>query len=638
MLEEGLLKGIALAKAGNVLEARHILSRFVRANPQSVRGWLWLAGVVETKKQQLYCLEQVLQLNPQDDVCRQILARLRSDATDQPVATDAQYFVGHFAGRSFGDQEHAGNIKELRSLIANALDPLGYAPYYADQDSDPGNGTEQPPRLLKLCQDIFSTRFGVFDLSSGDPNTYLELGIALGLNRPAIALANVNASRPPVLTGDHVLIYTDHADLDARLSRLRDAGFPSTQRTEPDYCHFCARVCESMSTPPDENSYLVLHHSKLLWRNVMQTLSPHLAQHHLYPTYLPGRSAGATLCDVRRQVLAARFVLCHLGALSDAESYLALGMAIGSRVPWVLLGKRGQDAGPSNLKGADKILYTTFDEIERPLTDTLARFLARIAPSSTARNDQTTFLSLPVWVQLEDWIGRATQPEDTPEAPQGSIRVVRYVGQRSTSEHAIPRGALVFGRGPDCDVVVDNPGVSSRHFRVLRARTGKCFVEDLHSKNGTFLNGTRLPPGRRVEIGLNDTIRISGVRFLVWDDRPLPDEDAPQAFGNTGTLPPILRIEIPDVSPPTYLSTWDHAIVLTVHLPDSRHYATFEIQAYYPMGRILSRLVDLLDLPQKRYFFEFANKRIGDDETPLSVGIQTGDVLRVVPDMLQTNR
>jgi hypothetical protein len=630
MLEEGLLKGIALAKAGNVLEARHILGQFVRANPQSVRGWLWLAGVVETKKQQLYCLEQVLQLNPQDEVCRQILARVRSDTMEQPVATDAQYFVGHFAGRSFGDQRHSEGTRELRSLIANALAPLGYAPYYADQDSN--SGTEQQSRLLRLCQDIFSTSFGVFDLSSGDPNTYIELGIALGLNRPAIALANVNSSQPLVLKGDHVIIYTDHADLEAKLSRLRDAGFPSTTRAEPDYCHFCARVCASMSTPPDENSYLVLHHSKLLWRNLMQSLAPHLAEYHLYPTYLPGRSGGATLCDVRRQVLAARFVLCHLGALSDAESYLALGLAIGSRVPWVLLGKRGQDADPSDLKGADRLLYVTFDEIERPLTDTLTRFLARIAPSSTARNDQTTFLSLPVWMQLEDWIGRATQPDGASEAPQGSIRVAQYVGQQCVSERAIPRGGLVFGRSPDCDVVVGNPGVSSHHFRLLRGRTGKCFVEDLHSKNSTFLNGTRLPPGRRVEISLNDTIRIPGVRFLIWDDRPLPDEEAPQTFGNTGVLPPILRIEIPDVSPPTYLSTWDHSMVLTVRLPDGRHYATFEVQAYYPIGRILAKLVDLLDLAQKRYFFEFENKRIDDDETPLSVGIQTGDVLRVVPD------
>jgi len=180
-------------------------------------------------------------------------------------------------------------------------------------------------------------------------------------------------------------------------------------------------------------------------------------------------------------------------------------------------------------------------------------------------------------------------------------------------------------------VVVENQGVSSRHFRILKGRTGKAFVEDLHSKNGTFLNGTRLPPGKRVEVKPNDTIRIPGARFLIWNGRPLPKEEAPQTFGDTSLLPPILKIEIPDVAPPTYLSTWNHSLVLTIVLPDGHHRAMFEVQGYYPMGRILSELVDVLDLPEKKWHFTIENKLIDDDETPLSIGIRRGDLLIMTP-------
>jgi len=43
-------------------------------------------------------------------------------------------------------------------------------------------------------------------------------------------------------------------------------------------------------------------------------------------------------------------------------------------------------------------------------------------------------------------------------------------------------------------------------------------------------------------------------------------------------------------------------------------------------------LVDLLDLPQKEYNFKIENELIGNNETPLSVGVKRGDVLIMVPE------
>jgi hypothetical protein len=50
---------------------------------------------------------------------------------------------------------------------------------------------------------------------------------------------------------------------------------------------------------------------------------------------------------------------------------------------------------------------------------------------------------------------------------------------------------VTIGRQPDNSVSVDNPAVSAHHARVVRE--GDAFVvEDLESRNGTFVNGTRV--------------------------------------------------------------------------------------------------------------------------------------------------
>ncbi|MEA3341190.1 MAG: FHA domain-containing protein [Chloroflexota bacterium] len=602
MTKDLLRKGIALAKAGRNATARDVLGRVVKDNPRSVPGWLWLAGVVETQRQRRYCLEKVLQLDPQNKAARRALTQATPEAA---------------------------NDESVRKSVASVFDPLGHEFYCAGESAD--RDIDGQRLLLEICQEIFSTSFSVFDLSPGDRDVYLEMGIALGLNRPIVAIVREKTSLPPMLREHNIITYADFSDLQTQLSQLCDQDFPPTTQPTPDHCYFCDRACESMATPPDENSYLVLNRSKLLWRNLMQSLAPPLASYHLYPAYLTDKGSGPMLCEVSRKVLAAQFVLCHLGALSDESSYLALGMAIGSRAPWVLLSQKDDSAAPSVLRGVDRIEYAALTDIESPLLDTLATFLGRITASSTAREGGTALLSLPFWMQLNDWISHVAHPPKTHKKIQGTIRAVQYKGQKHLAEHIIPTQGLIFGRSADCDVVMESPSVSSRHFQILRGRSGKHFVEDLHSKNGTFLNGNRLPPGQRVAITVEDTIRIPGARFLIWDDRPLPDDRTAPDVDTTGMLPPILRIEIPEIPPPTYLNTWNHPVFLTVLLPDGRNRSMFEVQTYYPMGRILAELVKLLDLPDQGYCFKIKNRRVGNDETPLSIGVERGDVLMIVP-------
>ncbi|MDF3068201.1 MAG: multi-sensor hybrid histidine kinase [Polyangiaceae bacterium] len=66
-------------------------------------------------------------------------------------------------------------------------------------------------------------------------------------------------------------------------------------------------------------------------------------------------------------------------------------------------------------------------------------------------------------------------------------------------------GAATIGRSPDATVMVDDPGVSRLHARIRRSEVGTFEVEDLGSKNGTFLNGTRV---EQAPAAFGDKIRV----------------------------------------------------------------------------------------------------------------------------------
>jgi serine phosphatase RsbU (regulator of sigma subunit)/pSer/pThr/pTyr-binding forkhead associated (FHA) protein len=65
----------------------------------------------------------------------------------------------------------------------------------------------------------------------------------------------------------------------------------------------------------------------------------------------------------------------------------------------------------------------------------------------------------------------------------------------------------VFGRNPECQVVIAGTAVSRAHAHIVRAG-GKFFIEDLESRNKTFVNNQELAPRKLVELKDNDRIKI----------------------------------------------------------------------------------------------------------------------------------
>ena len=53
------------------------------------------------------------------------------------------------------------------------------------------------------------------------------------------------------------------------------------------------------------------------------------------------------------------------------------------------------------------------------------------------------------------------------------------------------REAVVIGRGSECDVVIQDLKASRQHCKLTRKENG-FLLEDLSSRNGTLVNGTKI--------------------------------------------------------------------------------------------------------------------------------------------------
>jgi len=80
---------------------------------------------------------------------------------------------------------------------------------------------------------------------------------------------------------------------------------------------------------------------------------------------------------------------------------------------------------------------------------------------------------------------------------------------------AIDRDRAVIGRNSDCDVPLDVAAVSRRHAAIVREKD-HFFVEDLESRNGTFLNDERVV--NRAPLRDGDQLLICGQTFRFHGD------------------------------------------------------------------------------------------------------------------------
>lgn len=74
-------------------------------------------------------------------------------------------------------------------------------------------------------------------------------------------------------------------------------------------------------------------------------------------------------------------------------------------------------------------------------------------------------------------------------------------------------GTEVVGRGHAATVCIRRPDLSREHAVLTVQGNSRVLVKDLGSRNGTFVNDTRLRPFEPFEITVGDRVAFSGAVF-----------------------------------------------------------------------------------------------------------------------------
>ncbi len=92
----------------------------------------------------------------------------------------------------------------------------------------------------------------------------------------------------------------------------------------------------------------------------------------------------------------------------------------------------------------------------------------------------------------------------------GPARLIVVEGPQAGQKFKID-GDVVLGRAIDASIVLEDPEVSRSHVRITRNPVGAYVLEDLHSRNGTLINGI---PVQKQFLAFGDKIQV-GPRVLI---------------------------------------------------------------------------------------------------------------------------
>ena len=104
------------------------------------------------------------------------------------------------------------------------------------------------------------------------------------------------------------------------------------------------------------------------------------------------------------------------------------------------------------------------------------------------------------------------KPPVRQDAPKALSALVMVDG--NISAHPLPKeGQVIFGRGQDADIQIDERSVSRQHARLHIGP--KLLLEDLASNNGTKVREQKLAANQPIEVFANDVIDLGGVMLVL---------------------------------------------------------------------------------------------------------------------------
>jgi Tol biopolymer transport system component len=199
VIQNQLKAGIAAAKAGNKALARQLLEQVLEKDENNETAWMWMAMVVDTPRDKRVCLEQVLEINPNNQRAREALERL------QPGSATAK------AAPSAPRQTARAAADELRSAPPPASRPVrNPASRMPSAQRRPQSRLLTPPFLLGMAAAAGMILIGILLLTGQTPASVSTPTpvVITGTAAQAAVKPTDNGTTPPTLPPVNVTLVT----------------------------------------------------------------------------------------------------------------------------------------------------------------------------------------------------------------------------------------------------------------------------------------------------------------------------------------------------------------------------------------------------------------------------------------------
>jgi len=130
------------------------------------------------------------------------------------------------------------------------------------------------------------------------------------------------------------------------------------------------------------------------------------------------------------------------------------------------------------------------------------------------------------WALLTLWQELRQQGKHVAGQKKPGITITVRPTPGNESQSRFSQAEIIIGRHTHCDLVIIDEALSAQHTRIT-FHHGQWWLEDLNSKNGTFLNGTKLTTPTVVITG--DEFKCGNTMFAIRID----DEEKSAPIKNT---------------------------------------------------------------------------------------------------------
>ncbi len=137
------------------------------------------------------------------------------------------------------------------------------------------------------------------------------------------------------------------------------------------------------------------------------------------------------------------------------------------------------------------------------------------------------------------------------------------VNQADGRSHALDEGCLLtIGRDEQCDISVQTLGISRRHC-LVSIEDGVIQVQDLESKNGTFLNGERITTGQAKEGDLLNLAKVHHFSFRLAQPDIMQSPVA-LALTDNGNTKTAMTLALPEQRGPKKITPKVWALIILI--------------------------------------------------------------------------